>query len=657
LSAWTDRLLADFSVEVSRLWIVTDPDGVLLEERLLGALKERGFATIPYEDSLAFRAEYETLFRVAWESGEEGAARGLILHLRGDDDAATRLPWDYLRQSRKINLSLADLFPKLHAGVVRSVGAEHLDSLFNAHERYASQPLGEHASRDFVLTHLYRVNAHLLLRPEEFWREMLRLLYQGVELPSGLATHFGTIAREHAFLVDVPVEELSASRPAMLRWLQTAWRAFLEAASLGSLPMTNSGEVPFTHPDVWSLMDSLLLEGALQPIQLREVPSCLPPAMRVGVVQDAAAVLDLLHDGLKKLKTEIPAQDSSYRDWIHFAKRMGELIARVHQVETDRSLELDGALCEVQVAADRALQEWVRGNYANLSSLPVAKSPVMLHHVPRYLSLQRGSGTPRVALVVFDGLAIDQWILVRDHLRQSTRCQFVEDAAFAWIPTLTSVSRQALFSGQRPREFASSIETTSREPALWTQFWQDQGLRANEVFFQKSLRRLEQLDALDAAISTPTLKVVGLVIDMVDEIVHGATLGKRGVARQISHWCQTDFVNRLFRTLEARGFQIFLTSDHGNVDAVGNGRPSQGLSVESSGERVRTYSTPLMASETQVGYPQTYRMEFPGLPVEYVPLFAQDRHAFAQEGEPMVVHGGISVEELIVPFIRVDWQD
>ncbi|QQS04454.1 MAG: BREX-3 system phosphatase PglZ [Fibrobacterota bacterium] len=657
MSAWTDRLLADFTTDVSRLWIVTDPDGVLLEERLLGALKDRGFATLPFEDSLAYRAEYETLFRGAWERGEEGAARGLILHLRGDDDAATRLPWDYLQQSRKTNLSLADLFPKLHAGVVRSVGSEHLDSLFNAHERFASQPLGELASRDFVLTHIYRVNAHLLSRPEEFWREMLRLLYRGVELPLGLAKHFGSIAKEHSFLVGVPVDELSASRPAMLRWLQTAWAAFLESASQGSLPKQKSGEVPFAHPDVWSLMDSLLLEGALQPILLREIPECLPPTMRVGVVQNAAVILDQLKDGLRRLKTEIPGQDSPHREWIHFARRMGELISRVHQVDSDASQELDLALRDVQSSADSALQEWVRGNYANLSSLPVAKAPVMLHHVPRYLSLQRGPGTPKVALVVFDGLSIDQWTLVRDHLRKSTQCQFVEDAAFAWIPTLTSVSRQALFSGQRPREFASSIETTSREPFLWNQFWQDQGLRANEVYYQKSLRRLDQLDALESAVSTPALKVVGLVVDMVDEIVHGATLGKRGVARQISHWCQTDFVNQLFRTLQSRGFQTFLTSDHGNVDAIGNGRLNQGLSVDTSGERVRTYSTPLVASETQVSHPETYRMEFPGLPVDYVPLFAQDRNAFALEGEPLVVHGGISVEELIVPFVRVDWQD
>jgi hypothetical protein len=36
-----------------------------------------------------------------------------------------------------------------------------------------------------------------------------------------------------------------------------------------------------------------------------------------------------------------------------------------------------------------------------------------------------------------------------------------------------------------------------------------------------------------------------------------------------------------------------------------------------------------------------------------MPLFAAGRTAFMQKGEPAVVHGGISIEELIVPFVKV----
>jgi hypothetical protein len=42
-----------------------------------------------------------------------------------------------------------------------------------------------------------------------------------------------------------------------------------------------------------------------------------------------------------------------------------------------------------------------------------------------------------------------------------------------------------------------------------------------------------------------------------------------------------------------------------------------------------------------------------GLPPDFLPLFASGRGAFVPKGEPVVAHGGMSLEELIVPFVNV----
>ena len=76
--------------------------------------------------------------------------------------------------------------------------------------------------------------------------------------------------------------------------------------------------------------------------------------------------------------------------------------------------------------------------------------------------------------------------------------QFDEQTCFAWLPTVTSVSRQAIFSGLKPREFDDSIERTDKEESLWKTFWQNEGLKANEVMYRKSLRQIDQLDTLEA---------------------------------------------------------------------------------------------------------------------------------------------------------------
>jgi hypothetical protein len=53
--------------------------------------------------------------------------------------------------------------------------------------------------------------------------------------------------------------------------------------------------------------------------------------------------------------------------------------------------------------------------------------------------------------------------------------------------------------------------------------------------------------------------------------------------------------------------------------------------------------------------PQSYRLDIAGLPSGFMPLFAGGRSAFVPAGNQVVVHGGVSVEELIVPFVKVSY--
>ena len=57
MSPWIDRILKEFPADLSRLWIAADPDDVLLDEQVLSGLRERGFEVLPFEDSVAFRAD------------------------------------------------------------------------------------------------------------------------------------------------------------------------------------------------------------------------------------------------------------------------------------------------------------------------------------------------------------------------------------------------------------------------------------------------------------------------------------------------------------------------------------------------------------------------------------------------------------------------
>ena len=82
-----------------------------------------------------------------------------------------------------------------------------------------------------------------------------------------------------------------------------------------------------------------------------------------------------------------------------------------------------------------------------------------------------------------------------------------------------------------------------------------------------------------------------------EEALHALELARRGYAVTGVDRV-AGFVERLLDRLTSKGFHVYLTADHGNVEAVGQGRPRQGVAAEMRGERVRTYRSEALAAES-----------------------------------------------------------
>jgi hypothetical protein len=277
----------------------------------------------------------------------------------------------------------------------------------------------------------------------------------------------------------------------------------------------------------------------------------------------------------------------------------------------------------------------------------------MVHHIARHLAHQRVEKATKVALLVIDGLALDQWITLRDQiLRQTPKRQFDENTAFAWVPSVTSVSRQSIFAARAPFYFPGSIYTTDREASAWTQFWVDQGLSRAEVAYVKGLGDDDSLRALDDIV-THRVSVLGAVVDKVDRIMHGMELGTAGMHNQVAQWASNGFLVSAIGMLVRAGFDVYMTSDHGNVEATGFGRPREGMLADVKGERVRIFPNELLRSTTASKFEKTIAWPPLGLPDQFFPLLAPGRLAFIPNGHTTVAHGGITIEEVIVPFVHV----
>src|SRR5215211_7511742 len=121
---------------------------------------------------------------------------------------------------------------------------------------------------------------------------------------------------------------------------------------------------------------------------------------------------------------------------------------------------------------------------------------------------------------------------------------------------------------QQSLYYPGSIHRTDKEATLWTQFWSDHGLSQTEVAYARGLSQGSDLSHVETALTHPKVRVIGLVVDAVDKLMHGMTLGTAGMHNQVRQWTAEGFLARLLDLLFDHSYAVFLTSDHGNIECM-----------------------------------------------------------------------------------------
>ena len=660
MSSWRDAILNDFVPNVSKLTLVADPDCLLTEEKLALELRGRGFDLIEFSDPVEFRYAYESKYRSIWDRGEH---TDLVVVLRLQNAELESLPYDLLQAGRKLSFNLGDLFPNLSYPVIEKLDRSLLDALFEAQRKSPPDRMGDNATKDFILRHVFGIAAELIANEVELLRALLRLHYGKLQIPLMLAERLIQVLKGHDGFKAWPLSEIVPDDEAFFAFLQERWPLFLSRLGSANQVREDSPEyglkypgpdrLPFDHQDIKVYIDNLFLEGKLTPVEAKGIEVDAGSWVRSGIATSGVDDDELRISRLFGLvEKELPTAEARYSDWTAFALKWAELSALVH---CGNSTEHQTRLREIGDALNTTFAGWLADHYSSLINLPPT-NPAMLHHVPRRLARDiEDSGSSRAALIVVDGLALDQWVTIRQLLqKQDANLVMRESATFAWIPTLTSVSRQSIFSGKPPLYFPSSINSTNSEEKLWKQFWEGHGLSRLDVAYQRGLGDGDAVGVLDSAIHPGKTKVVGLVVDKVDKIMHGMQLGSAGMHNQIKQWCHAGFLSAMVGQLLDYGYEVWLTADHGNIQCDGKGRPSEGVIAETRGERVRVYPTPELRAQVAGAFPFAHEWQPVGLPADYFPLVAGGRDAFVNPGDAIVGHGGVAIEEVIVPLVKFE---
>lgn len=116
-------------------------------------------------------------------------------------------------------------------------------------------------------------------------------------------------------------------------------------------------------------------------------------------------------------------------------------------------------------------------------------------------------------------------------------------------------------------------------------------------------------------------------------------------------WADTGYLCDLVERATDAGFQVWITSDHGNLECRPAGRIDEGVVVEASGKRLRRYPNHVLRDASAAE--GIIWDDIPGLPAEVEPLLiAPGRLGFMSQ-KLAVSHGGLSLDEVVVPLARV----
>ena len=311
--------------------------------------------------------------------------------------------------------------------------------------------------------------------------------------------------------------------------------------------------------------------------------------------------------------------------------------AKLKYLATNNSL-LKESYIQIENTFNSRFQRFIDNTYNSLFTLNGVRKPVLVFRILEHI---KAKPSKKKALLVIDGMNYWQWSILSKSLSDAG-LNYSSNASLAYIPTITAWSRQAIFRGDKP----NLSEDNSKESKLFQEYWQANNVLAYQIDFKK-FNVDGQLDI--NTISNDTT-ILGLVCNDLDDIMHGSILGDHQLKTNTDLWIEKSNIVKTVSELKAKGFQVFITADHGNIEAKGLGNLTQKDKVGSlsRGKRHMHFTNETLMN----GFLE--QNENLDLGKKGLSVYLKHKEAFTTENSQVVTHGGSHFWVVIVPFISLD---
>lgn len=365
--------------------------------------------------------------------------------------------------------------------------------------------------------------------------------------------------------------------------------------------------------------------------------------------------------------------DLDHTQWVDAYKKLLYWELSLEKLEDSGMHEI---LTMQKTEANAIFARFVENNYLTWINDP-SQGPLLSHHLFKKKVFPVLEQERPTFFILIDNLRYDQWRIINETITDYYRLE-QEDSYYSILPTATQYARNAIFSGLTP------LEMERRFPDHWLNDNQEGGKNMHEdVFLADQIKRLYRRDIKHSYHKVLTLEqgkdiaeninnlmkndLNVLVYNFVDMLSHART--DMAMIRELANdeaayrsltasWFEHSPLLEVLKWLAQQKVRVIITTDHGTIRVK---KPSKIIGDRNTNTNLRYKQGKNLSYQEKDVFviKNPHDAQLPKLNVSTVYTFAKDDiyfvypnnyNHFVNYFNGTFQHGGISLEEMIVPF-------